>query len=336
MQSISASYSTGISVLGFQKARLARSEAANLHWRPSIVKESDLNVLNEEKVEDSMGDCDCDCTLDTSTSSSRSDAMEVEVDNSIHSLSETRIDEDSKNHERNRLKRKRRRVNLRVRFTPGTALEPTTKRVMKKRKQINGEASSDCDPSRWYTKQELKDIQKSCIFAVKTQDFISSMWPVSEGQVQTTGGTITTATLSGDPFLDRFSLQNRKRRKLARWKMNETTKVVKEFEIATGTNAPPELLSELLRNYSKPMEMDAIEWALKMRMSADASDAMPSKSLRNRPETSASFARDVYNTGAGMCVSILSQGLQQPRHLLHNMPAQQSHTNILREQLRGI
>ncbi len=316
MQSISASYSypSGFAVLGFPKARLARNDSTincgSLHWRTSLVKDSDSNIFNEEESEVSVGDCDCNCncncncTLDTSTSSSRLDAMEV--DNSIHSILDTRIDEDSKTHERNQLKRKRRRANLRVRFTPGTALEPTTKRVLKKRKQIAGEASSDCDPSIWYTKQELKDIQKSCIFAVKTQDFMSSMWPASEGQVQTTStssssSSTTTSTLSGDPFLDRFSLRNRKKRKLARWKMNETTKVVKEFEIATGTKAPPELLSKLLRIYSKPMEMDAVEWALNMRSSKDVSDTVPSNLrktiLRDRQQASACFARDGYRTG---------------------------------------
>ena len=65
--------------------------------------------------------------------------------------------------------------------------------------------------------------------------------------------------------MDRFSERNRKRRRLARWQMYETTKAIQQFEAATETKVPPELLSEVLRIYSKPMEMDAIESALKVR-----------------------------------------------------------------------
>ena len=175
----------------------------------------------------------------------------MEEDNSSQPP-ETRVDEDSKTNERNQLKRKRKKS---VRFTPGTALEPSTKRVIKRRRHGNVEPSSDCDPSTWYTRHELKDIQKSVILAVQVQDCMSSVWP---GQTITNEGTV----ISGDP---RFLLQYRERCKLIRLKMYETIKNVKDFEIATGNKVPPELLSEHLRIFSKPMEMNAVEWASNMK-----------------------------------------------------------------------
>ncbi len=171
----------------------------------------------------------------------------MEEDNSSQPP-ETRVDEDSKTNERNQLKRKRKKS---VRFAPGTAQEPTTKRVIKRRRCGNVEPSSDCDPSTWYTRHELKDILKSIFLTVQVQDCMSSM---SLGQATTIEGTV----ISGDP---RFLLQYRERCKLIRLKMYETIKNVKDFETATGNKVPPELLSEHLRIFSKPMEMDALEWA---------------------------------------------------------------------------
>jgi len=171
---------------------------------------------------------------------------------------------------------------------------------------ISHSSSDDCDPARWWTKQELKEIQESCAFAVKTNDFIHSLYGTA------TSTATSTATLSMDTTmqeqtqrqpqdqdqdycdtsadfaeLDRFSERNRKRRKLVRWQMYETTKVVQQYAranlTATATttanttdntdtdsteskvDSGEELLSELLRSYSKPMELDAIESGLRRR-----------------------------------------------------------------------
>ena len=82
--------------------------------------------------------------------------------------------------------------------------------------------------------------------------------------------------------------------------MNETTRVVKEFERTTGTKVPPELLSELLRLHSKPMEMDAVEWALNMKKAAAAAAAAEEEDktpLKQLKQTS--------------MLSVLSNGVQQ-------------------------
>jgi len=157
-----------------------------------------------------------------------------------------------------------------IRFASNVASEPSNNRKIHKRKQ--SEVSSDESSSnseRWWTKPELKAIQESCIVAVKTRDFMSSLLPRSRAAAAAEASTTGGAVVVGDSMLDRFSERNRKRRKIVRWQMYETTKAIQEYESATSTKAPPELLSELLRLYSKPMEMEAIESALKVRMGDD-------------------------------------------------------------------
>ena len=83
--------------------------------------------------------------------------------------------------------------------------------------------------------------------------------------------------------------------------MNETTRVVKEFERTTGTKVPPELLSELLRLHSKPMEMDAVEWALNMKKAAAAAAEEDKTPLKQLKQTS--------------MLSVLSNGVQQLQQL---------------------
>ena len=73
-------------------------------------------------------------------------------------------------------------------------------------------------------------------------------------------------------MLDRFSERHRKRRKLVRWQMVQTCKTVQNFEKATNIKTPPELLSQVLNLYSKPMENDAIESALQARKGATRED----------------------------------------------------------------
>jgi len=168
-------------------------------------------------------------------------------------------------------------IRRRVRFAPGAHPEPTTKRILRKRKQRSSTGDSCCDQVRWYTKKELKKIQQSCIFDVKTRDFMSTFVSSSSSSSSSTG----------DAMLDRFSEKSRKRRKLVRWQMYQTTKVVKEFESATETKVPDEFLSGLLRFYSKPMEMDAVESALKVSMVADSTQDDSLLMIRNNSDAMA-------------------------------------------------
>jgi hypothetical protein len=280
---------------------------------PTVMTTNNLicDGKNDNSDRRDVNDCDCNCdysihTTGTATAeaSSSSVATVIEDYSSDSLVSQCSSGNGSgnknlnKNKETNKSKTKTnkkamgfyRRYHRRVRFTPGTNPEPTTKRKIKKRKQSehssslsSGERSPQgaledsnytCNSLRWWSKEELKSIQESCAFAVKTRDFMSSLSLAS--QPTTANATIAAATqrsVYGDSMLDRFSEPNRKRRRLVRWQMYETTKVVKQYETATETKAPPELLSELLRNYSKPMEMDAIESALRVRCTADLSQS---------------------------------------------------------------
>lgn len=171
-----------------------------------------------------------------------------------------------------------------LRFAPGTKIIKRD-RTIKKRKHSersslsssdnsnsnSSSSSSDtCDPARWWTKQELKEIQESCAFAVKTRDFMLSPATLSMDNT-TTQEQKQTQTQDQDycdsadfAELDRFAERNRKRRKLVRWQMYETTKVVQQYARA-NLDSGDELLSELLQSYSKPMELDAIESGLRRR-----------------------------------------------------------------------
>jgi hypothetical protein len=225
-------------------------------------------------------DRDCDCTVRTMASSS---AAKRAIDRSSKSQVAAAIaenDSKKKTNERNQhssssSSSSSNQVRGRtIRFASNVVVsKPSNKQKIYKRKQSevssvsSGESSSNpnCNSERWWTKTELKAIQESCIVAVKTRDFMSSLLPAV---ASTNGGAVAVV---GDSMLDRFSERNRKRRKIVRWQMYETTKAIREYESATSTKAPPELLSELLRQYSKPMEMEAIESALKVRMGDDDS-----------------------------------------------------------------
>lgn len=265
MQSISTSRANSISTLGFPSKKMncksgdsgSSSRNSNrrvFHWKSSV------DVAKEAET-----DCD-NCTLDTSTSSSTAPAL-IEDYPDLPSVSikdsPTKSAMTSKNKQRSSdMDIVRDRLN--VRFAPGTAPEPTHKRKMKKRKHTTDQ--EDADPERWYTKQELKEIQQSCIRDVKTGDFMTSLQQRQcDLRSRHHPHQPQPVAWKGESTIDRFSERNRKRRKLARWQMYETTKAIRQFEAATETKVPPELLSEVLRIYSKPMEMDAIESALKVR-----------------------------------------------------------------------
>jgi len=325
MQSVSA-----ISAHAFTKHRMghcneSETKARFFHWngvldtpmsieKPTVMTTNTLvyngTKNNNDRIDDNDCDCNCDystCTTGTSRKSSSSVVTVIEDYSSDSPVSQYSSGNKNKNKNINKNKNKRtnksktktnkktngvyRRDHRRVRFSPGTNPEPTTRRKIKKRKpseqsssSSSGERSpqgaledsdSTCNSVRWWSKEELKSIQNSCAFAVKTRDFMSSLSLAS--QPTTANAAITAATqraVYGDSMLDRFSEPNRKRRKLVRWQMYETTKVVQQYETATETKAPPELLSELLRNYSKPMEMEAIESALRIRWGSDLSHSI--------------------------------------------------------------
>jgi hypothetical protein len=303
MQSVSA-----ISAHAFTKRIMSRrNEAENkcrvFHWTPntstSIEKPTMSNILCNGKKNGRRDDDDCAYSTGTAGISSSSVVTVIEDCTSDSPMSQHRSGNKTKNTNKNKSKKNGvYRDHRHVRFAPGTAPELTTKRKIKKRNikkrkpseqsssssssSSSGECecspqgaledSSTCNLVRWWSKQELKTIQESCAYAVKTRDFMSSLSLASQSTNvnanATANGAATAATqraVYGESMLDRFSEPNRKRRRLVRWQMYETTKVVRQYESATDTKAPPELLSELLRNYSKPMEMDAIESALRMR-----------------------------------------------------------------------
>ena len=124
----------------------------------------------------------------------------------------------------------------RVRFAPEIVQESEQqfeKPRAKKRRRF--EAS---DSQSWYTRGELKGIQKSCISSLYKQT-------------------------NNDGSLDRFEPQNQMKRKVARSQAYETIKAVQAFEKATGTKAPPELLSMLLQRYSTARVIEANTAALR-------------------------------------------------------------------------
>lgn len=96
----------------------------------------------------------------------------------------------------------------------------------------------ESDSEKWYTREELKDIQKSCIITVQTRQ-------------------------DPDGSLNRFQPQNQAKRKMARSQAYEALRAVQSFEKATGTKAPPELLSMLLQRYSMSRVIEANTSALR-------------------------------------------------------------------------
>jgi len=327
MSSFSAPYVNSISPLGRDRGVLHWTPAM-VRMSSSLCEDTNelciaptMGNYNHRDDQDDR-DCDCDCTVDTSTLSSiatststaaTATATVTATENSLESLATAVVVEniamkDSKNIKTNmRSQRSRNRhskrdshrhSNLardcRVRFAPGTIPESTIKRKIKKRKQNDQSSSSpsafDCDSELWWTKKELKVIKESCIFDIKSREFMSFLSTVlassSLSSSSANGNTVTRYAM-----LDRFSKRNRKRRKLVRSKMYETAKAVQQYERATETKTPPEVLSKLLRLYSKPMEMDAIESALEMSVMDLSSDPIPTPSMyENRTRLGASIA----------------------------------------------
>ncbi len=123
----------------------------------------------------------------------------------------------------------------RVRFTPEVQESEHQFEKPRAKKRRRFESS---DSQSWYTRGELKDIQKSCISSLYKQT-------------------------NNDGSLDRFEPQNQMKRKVARSQAYETIKAVQAFEKATGTKAPPELLSMLLQRYSTARVIEANNAALR-------------------------------------------------------------------------
>lgn len=205
-------------------------------------------------------------SLHTSIPSSMRHSIDKEALTAVHAPCETRQTISTKYEYKTSFRKRSFKRKLSVTFSSRTHLEPTkTRKMMRKRKTMSDRSSSlSCDPARWYTRSELKTIQHSCISDLFIHQF----------QCNTSKGS-QAMEMPEDPILERFSERNRKRRKLARWKMYETTKVVKEFEAVTGKRTSPEFLSKLLCLHSKPMKMDAIESALKMSMVREVPDPVP-------------------------------------------------------------
>ena len=135
-----------------------------------------------------------------------------------------------------------------VRFAPETnqdeSIEHTERPRAKKRRRFQAS-----DQEYWYSKGELRDIQKSCVTALQNHHH-GIYTPATEAAVS-------------DGSLDRFSPQNQKMRKIARKQAYGTMKAVQAFEKATGTKAPPELLSMLLQRYSTSQMIEANNVALR-------------------------------------------------------------------------
>lgn len=120
----------------------------------------------------------------------------------------------------------------------------------------------------WYSKGELRDIQKSCVHTIKSHALGCSVYNNTfEADTTPAFATATTAMdASGNSCLetlDRYYPSNQKRRRLARLQMYRTIKAVRQFEDSTNTKAPPELLASLLRRYSTQRVVEAKDKALR-------------------------------------------------------------------------
>ena len=144
---------------------------------------------------------------------------------------------------------RKKRTRTVVRFAPETNIptsqEHNTERPRAKKRRRFEASDSEC----WYSKGELRDIQKSCVSALHSHHR-GIRTPATEAVVS-------------DGSLERFSPQNQKMRKMARTQAYETIKAVQAFEKATGTKAPAELLSVLLQRYSTSRVIEANNVALR-------------------------------------------------------------------------
>jgi len=142
-----------------------------------------------------------------------------------------------------RISNKKRSRTSSVRFAPKIMDDPQLNKIAKKRKRFE-----PSDSTVWWTKGEIKDIQKSCLFAVQNCQACLSL------PLDATSNSIEDNDLGS---LDRFTPQNQKRRRLARSQMHETVRAVQAFERATKTKVPPEMLSLLLQRYSTSRVIEA-------------------------------------------------------------------------------
>eukprot|EP00535_Pseudo-nitzschia_heimii_P000771 CAMPEP_0197182328 /NCGR_PEP_ID=MMETSP1423-20130617/6324_1 /TAXON_ID=476441 /ORGANISM="Pseudo-nitzschia heimii, Strain UNC1101" /LENGTH=240 /DNA_ID=CAMNT_0042632737 /DNA_START=128 /DNA_END=850 /DNA_ORIENTATION=+ len=110
------------------------------------------------------------------------------------------------------------------------------------------------DGAFWYSKGELRDIQRSCVRTIKNHALGVQQQQEEDG---------TPATDASIDTLDRYYPSNQKRRRLARSQMYQTIKAVREFEKSTNTKAPPELLATLLQRYSAQKSIEAKAKALR-------------------------------------------------------------------------
>lgn len=129
-----------------------------------------------------------------------------------------------------------------VRFSPeilekSELSERNSTQRAKKRKRFD-----DSDAASWYSKGELRDIQRSCVVALHTRHANPSLPNNEDDDISS---------------LDRFSPQNQKKRRLARCQVQETVRAVQAFEKATGTKAPREMLALLLQRYSTSRVIEA-------------------------------------------------------------------------------
>lgn len=128
-----------------------------------------------------------------------------------------------------------------VRFDPSISTKDELSYQCKGRKRLKRKNFDSSDSVSWWTKEELGEIQKSCVDAVNSYEFglplvsSSSRLPIEEHHFSS---------------LERYSIKNRKRRKIARLQMRETIRAVEEFERATKIKTPPEMLAQLLQKHS--------------------------------------------------------------------------------------
>ena len=273
MQTISTNYPESIPLLAIRKPKSdvfgsAKTKDGSSHLASSKGTESSFHTMKIDHAywkRRELLDCNAS-SLRTSIPSSMRHSIDKEALSAVHAPCKMRQTICTKYESKTSFRKRSFKRKLSVTFSSRTHLEPTkTRKMTRKRKTMSdGSSSLTCDPARWYTRSELKTIQHSCISDLFIHQF----------QCNASNGS-QAMEMPEDPILERFSERNRKRRKLARWKMYETTKVVKEFEAVTGKKTSPEFLSKLLRLHSKPMKMDAIESALTMSMAREVPDPVP-------------------------------------------------------------
>ena len=109
----------------------------------------------------------------------------------------------------------------------------------------------EADSEAWYTKGELRDIQKSCVSVLQQSRKLAAVTRTHDDDIAIRS-------------LDRYAPRNQRLRRLARTQMYETVRAIQDFEKATNTKAPPELLSMLLQKYSNSRVIEAKHSGLRM------------------------------------------------------------------------